>query len=193
MNLRCIVSDSILSVFSSWWKFWAEVLTCLFCIAWNWATSKQDFIKGRKAWLRNYSAQKGWLVTLNMIYTVLLMTLTIANVPDRANETFGVYSIVSCIIVIVLFHSWCRGGGAGPGDPATAGPMFWLRLAMPDVQNFFHKALAVIFAKVQYLYFRRKLSASSIEWYLFPVAHSMYAEVTLILFFSHTNFHWTKM
>ena len=36
-------------------------------------------------------------------------------------------------------------------------------IAMPDVQNFFHKALAVIFAKVQYLYFRRKLSASSIE------------------------------
>ena len=38
-----------------------------------------------------------------------------------------------------------------------------LAVAMPDVQNFFHKALAVIFAKVQYLYFRRKLSASSIE------------------------------
>jgi len=36
-------------------------------------------------------------------------------------------------------------------------------VAMPDVQNFFHKVLAVIFAKVQYLYFRRKLSASSIE------------------------------
>ena len=53
-------------------------------------------------------------------------------------------------------------------------------VAMPDVQNFFHKVLAVIFAN---LYFRRKLLASSIEWYLFPVAHSMYAEVTLILIF----------
>ena len=54
---------------------------------------------------------------------------------------------------------------------------------MPDVQNFFHKALAVIFAKVQYLYFKRKYSACSIEWYHFPVAHAMYAEVTLVLIF----------
>ena len=29
-------------------------------------------------------------------------------------------------------------------------------IAMPDVQNFFHKALAVIFAEVQHLYFRKK-------------------------------------
>jgi len=36
-------------------------------------------------------------------------------------------------------------------------------IAMLDIQNFFHKPLAVIFEKVQYLYFRRKLSASSIE------------------------------
>ena len=36
-------------------------------------------------------------------------------------------------------------------------------VAMPDVQNFFHKALAVIIAKAQHLYFRRKLLASSIE------------------------------
>ena len=50
-------------------------------------------------------------------------------------------------------------------------------LVMPDIQNFFHKVLAVIFTKV---YFRRKLSASFIEWYIFPVAHSTYAEVTLI-------------
>ena len=64
---------------------------------------------------------------------------------------------------------------------------------MPDVQNYFHKALAVIFAKAQYLYFRRKLLASSIEWYFFQLRmHSMYAEVTLILMFSHTNFHWTE-
>ena len=54
---------------------------------------------------------------------------------------------------------------------------------MPEVQNFFYKALAVIFARVQYLYFKRKLSASSIDWYQFPVAHSMYAEVTLVLIF----------
>ena len=58
-----------------------------------------------------------------------------------------------------------------------------LHLAMSDVQNFFLEALAVIFVKVHYLYFRRKLSASSIRWYQFPVAHSMYAEVTLILIF----------
>ena len=57
-------------------------------------------------------------------------------------------------------------------------------VAMSDVQNFFQEALAVIFAKAQYLYFRRKLSVSSIRWYQFPVAHSMYAEVTLILIFS---------
>ena len=54
---------------------------------------------------------------------------------------------------------------------------------MSDVQNFFLEALAVIFVNVQYLYFRRKLSVSSIRWYQFPVAHSMYAEVTLILIF----------
>ena len=56
-------------------------------------------------------------------------------------------------------------------------------LVMPHVQNFFHKALAVFFAKVQYLYFKRKLSTSSIEWYHFPVTHAMYAEVTLVLIF----------
>ena len=49
----------------------------------------------------------------------------------------------------------------------------WYTLAMPDVQNFFYKALAVIFAKVQYLYF------NSIEWYHFPVAHAMCAEVEM--------------
>ena len=55
---------------------------------------------------------------------------------------------------------------------------------MLNVQNFFHKALAVIFAKVQYLYFKRiKASASSIEWYHFPVAHAMYAEVMFVLIF----------
>jgi len=54
---------------------------------------------------------------------------------------------------------------------------------MLDVPNFFHKALAVVFAKVQYLYFRRKLSVSSIEWYLFPVE----------VFFPNANFHWTKI
>ena len=37
-----------------------------------------------------------------------------------------------------------------------------LHIAIPDVQNSFHKALAVIFAEVQYLYFRRNPSASSI-------------------------------
>ena len=46
--------------------------------------------------------------------------------------------------------------------------------------NFFHKALAVVFAKVQYLYLRRKLSASSIESDHFLVAHSVYAKVMLI-------------
>ena len=53
-------------------------------------------------------------------------------------------------------------------------------LVMSDVQNFFLEALAVIF---EYLYFKRKLSVSSIWWYQFPVAHSMLVEVTLILIF----------
>ena len=57
---------------------------------------------------------------------------------------------------------------------------------MPDIQNFFHKALAVIFAKV-HLYFKRKLSVSSFKWYHFPVAHAMCAEVTFVLIFSHTT------
>ena len=47
------------------------------------------------------------------------------------------------------------------------------RLGMSDVQNFFHEALAVIIAKLQYLYTRRKLSVSSIERYHFPVERSM--------------------
>ena len=67
------------------------------------------------------------------------------------------------------------------------------QITMSDVQNFFHIAPAVIFAKVWYLYFRRKLSASFIECYHCPVAHSMYAEVTLLFNFSRTNFHWTRM
>ena len=54
---------------------------------------------------------------------------------------------------------------------------------MSDVQNFFLEALALIFVKVQYLYFRSKLLVSSIWWYQFPVAYSMYAEVTLIFNF----------
>ena len=48
-------------------------------------------------------------------------------------------------------------------------------IGVPDVQNFFHEALTVIIAKLQYLYTRRKLSVSSIERYYFPVAHSMCA------------------
>ena len=44
---------------------------------------------------------------------------------------------------------------------------------MPDVQNFFHEALAVIITKLQYLYTRRKLSVSSNERYHFPVERSM--------------------
>ena len=54
---------------------------------------------------------------------------------------------------------------------------------MSDVQNFFHIVLAMIFAKVQYLYVRRKLSTSSIERHHFPVAHSLYAEVIIIFTF----------
>ena len=44
------------------------------------------------------------------------------------------------------------------------------KVGMPDVQNFFHEALAVIIA-----YTRRKLSVSCIERYHFPVACSMCA------------------
>ena len=60
-------------------------------------------------------------------------------------------------------------------------------IAMPDVQNLLHKALAVIFEK---LYFRRKLSASSIQWYYIPVAHSMYMRKLRSFIFPHTSFHW---
>ena len=68
-----------------------------------------------------------------------------------------------------------------------------LLVAMLDVQNFIHKVLAVIFAEVQHLYrSEKKLVASSIEWYHFPVVHSMYGEITFTLIFSHTNFHWIK-
>ena len=50
-----------------------------------------------------------------------------------------------------------------------------LIIGMSDVQNFFHEALAVIIAKLQYLYTRRKLSVSSIKRYHFPVERSMCA------------------
>ena len=46
------------------------------------------------------------------------------------------------------------------------------KVGMPDIQNFFHEALAVIIAQ---LYTRRKLSVSSIERYHFPVERSMCA------------------
>ena len=38
-----------------------------------------------------------------------------------------------------------------------------LAVAMPDIKNFFHKVLAEVFAKVQYLYSRRKLLVSCIK------------------------------
>lgn len=44
--------------------------------------------------------------------------------------------------------------------------------------NFFHEAFTMIIAKLQYLHTRRKLWASPIEHYHFPVAHSLLAEVT---------------
>ena len=54
---------------------------------------------------------------------------------------------------------------------------------MPDIQNFFHGALAVIIIKLQYLYTRRKLSVSSIERCDFPVACSM-----CVLSYAHFHF-----
>ena len=56
-----------------------------------------------------------------------------------------------------------------------------MSIAMPGIQNFFHKVLALVF---DYLYFRRKLLVSSIECYYFPVEYSK-----LLNFFFHTNFH----
>ena len=43
-------------------------------------------------------------------------------------------------------------------------PVILLAVAMLDIKNFFHKVLAEVFAKVQYLYSRRKLLVSCIEW-----------------------------
>ena len=73
-------------------------------------------------------------------------------------------------------RGWPRGVGQVLWNALYNAQTVCMQVAMPDVQKFFYK-LAVIFAKVQYLYFRRKLSASSIEWYHFPVVHSMYAQV----------------
>ena len=56
----------------------------------------------------------------------------------------------------------------------------------PDVKNFFHNALTVIFAII---YFRRKLSSSSIAWHGF-------SSCAIIVCGSYANFffcHWTKM
>ena len=54
---------------------------------------------------------------------------------------------------------------------------------MSDVQNFFHEVLAVIIAKIQYLYTRRKLSVSSIECYHFPVEVQCVRKLRPFLFF----------
>ena len=62
-------------------------------------------------------------------------------------------------------------------------PVILLAVAIPDIKNFFHKVLAEVFAKFQYLYSRRKLLANSIEFSM-PVTHSMYVEVTIIMIFS---------
>ena len=43
-------------------------------------------------------------------------------------------------------------------------PVILLAVAMPDIKNVFHTVLAEVFAKVQYLYSRRKLLVSCIEW-----------------------------
>ena len=59
--------------------------------------------------------------------------------------------------------------------PTTSTKEMYPLVGMPDVQNFFHEALAVIISKLQYLYTRRKLSVSSLERYHFPVARSMCA------------------
>ena len=57
---------------------------------------------------------------------------------------------------------------------------------MPAAQKFFHEVVAVVFAQVQY-YISEE---SSIEWYI-PFSSCIFnpREVTLILIFSHTNFH----
>ena len=64
-----------------------------------------------------------------------------------------------------------------------------LQVAMPDVPNFFHKALAVILQNSN-IYtseesYRRALSSDTI----FQLHIQLYAEVTFILMFTHTNFH----
>jgi len=80
------------------------------------------------------------------------------------------------------------------GHKTRTDPSHWhtiLYVAMSDVQNFFLEALAVIFVKVQYLYFKRKLSVSSIRWHQFPVAHSTYSmSLAYILYFmAHRTVH----
>ena len=82
-------------------------------------------------------------------------------------------SAISCIVIMLYTQDY----------RVLSIKQIILSVAVLDIQNFFHKVLAVIFTKVQHLYFRRKLSASSIEWYHFPVVHSMYAEITFTLIF----------
>ena len=59
-------------------------------------------------------------------------------------------------------------------------------------ENFFHEVFTMIIAKLQYLHTRGKLSASSIEHYHSPIAHSLFAEVTSIFKIFPHRFWWTK-
>ena len=66
---------------------------------------------------------------------------------------------------------------------------FALQLGMPDVQNLFHEALAVMISK-QYLYTRRKLSVSSIERYHFQLRVQCVRKLRPFTeIFPHTNFN----
>ena len=66
--------------------------------------------------------------------------------------------------------------------------LVYIKIMMLEVLNFFHQALAVVFTNVQYLYFRRKLLASSIECYYFAVARPVHANVMLCFNFGSYKF-----
>ena len=61
---------------------------------------------------------------------------------------------------------------------------------MPDIQNFFHEALAVIMAISSY-FPGKKAFSEFYQAYHFPVVHSLLVEVMQNYF--HPNFHLTKM
>ena len=87
-----------------------------------------------------------------------------------------------------IWQSFITESAAAKQNPQWHEHILWYRCW----ENFFHEVFTMIIAKLQYLHTRGKLSASSIEHYHSPIAHSLLAEVTSIFKIFPHRFWWTK-